>query len=92
MLDLAQHVDELPAPTWHGPTLILAAADDPLITPTHRQSLLDAHPGHELHVFPDGGHSLLLTRPTDYLTKVTRHLHRTVSSGPPRQQPVLDTD
>jgi aminoacrylate hydrolase len=66
LLDLAQHSDKL-RPGWDGPTLVLAAADDPLITPVHRQRLLDLHPGCALRVFPDGGHSLLLTRPTDYL-------------------------
>lgn len=75
MLDLAQHVDELPPP-WTGPTLVLAAADDPLMTPAHRQRLVDRHPGCEEHVFPDGGHSLLLTRPTEYVDAISRHLRR----------------
>lgn len=73
MLDLAEHVDELPA-AWTGPTLVLAAADDPLMTPTHRQRLVDRHPGCEVRVFRDGGHSLLLTRATEYVDEVLRHL------------------
>ena len=75
MLNLAEHVAELPAP-WVGPTLVLAAADDPLITSTHRQRLVDRHPGCEVRVFPDGGHSLLLTRPTEYVDEVLRHLQK----------------
>lgn len=73
MLDLAEHVDELPA-AWTGPALVLAAADDPLMTPTHRQRLVDRHPGCAVRVFPDGGHSLLLTRATEYVDEVLRHL------------------
>ncbi|SHF61732.1 alpha/beta fold hydrolase [Streptoalloteichus hindustanus] len=80
LLDLAQHSHEL-RPGWEGPALLLAAADDPLITPTHRQRLLDLHPGCELRVFPDGGHSLLLTRPSDYLAEVTRHLAEVTTSA-----------
>jgi pimeloyl-ACP methyl ester carboxylesterase len=78
MLDLARRSGEL-LPCWDGPTLMLAAADDPLITPTHRQRLLDLHPGTKLRVFPDGGHSLLLSRPADYLTEVTGHLRDVTS-------------
>lgn len=73
LLDLAHRSAGL-RPAWHGPVLVLAAADDPLITPVHRQRLLDLHPGAEVRVFPDGGHSLPLTRPADYLAEVTRHL------------------
>ncbi|RKT54179.1 pimeloyl-ACP methyl ester carboxylesterase [Saccharothrix australiensis] len=73
LLDIARHSGEL-RPARHCPTLVLAADDDPLITPTQRQRLLDLHPDHELRVFPDGGHSLLLTRTADYVAEVTRHL------------------
>ncbi|HEX6351487.1 alpha/beta fold hydrolase [Actinophytocola sp.] len=75
MLDLAQRSGEL-RPGWEGPTLMLAAADDLLITPVHRQRLLDLHPDTELRLYPDGGHSLLLTRPADYLTEVAEHLSK----------------
>jgi pimeloyl-ACP methyl ester carboxylesterase len=75
LLNLAERVAELPTP-WEGPTLVLAAADDPLITPTHRQRLVNRHPGCELRIYPDGGHSLLLTRPTDYVDEVLRHLEK----------------
>jgi len=76
MLDLARHVDDLPTP-WTGPTLLLAAADDPLMTSTHRQRLLDRHPGCQVRIFPDGGHSLLLTRTTEYVDMVLAHLRNT---------------
>lgn len=78
LLNLAQNSHEL-RPGWDGPALLLAAADDPLITPTHRQRLLDLHPDYELRDFPDGGHSLLLTRPTNYLAEVTQHLLKTTA-------------
>jgi pimeloyl-ACP methyl ester carboxylesterase len=73
LLDLAKHSADL-KPGWDGPALMLAAFDDPLITPAHQRRLLDLHPDCELHVFPDGGHSLLITRPDDYIAKVTQHL------------------
>ncbi|MGO1056544.1 alpha/beta fold hydrolase [Crossiella sp. CA198] len=73
LLDLARHSGDL-RPGWDGPALFLAAEDDLLITATHRRRLLDLHPGHTLRLFPDGGHSLLLTRPADYLAEVRAHL------------------
>ncbi|MEV0680086.1 alpha/beta fold hydrolase [Actinosynnema sp. NPDC050436] len=77
LVDLARNSAGLHPSSWDGPVLVLAAADDPLITPLHRQRLLDLHPGARVRVFRDGGHSLLLTRPDEYLAEVTRHLRAT---------------
>ncbi|GAB2639950.1 alpha/beta fold hydrolase [Nocardia goodfellowii] len=72
LLDAAQRLTDLhPETPWHGPALIIRAADDPLITAAHTQRLQDLHPDAELLVFPDGGHSLLLSRPADYVDAVT---------------------
>ncbi|MEV0247177.1 alpha/beta hydrolase [Nocardia sp. NPDC050712] len=77
LLDAAQRLSDLhPATPWQGPALIISAADDPLITATHTQRLQDLHPDAELLVFPDGGHSLLLSRPDDYVHAVTDFLRR----------------
>jgi len=36
--------------------------------PEHRRRrLLDLHPDAKVALFPDGGHSLLMTRPTEYI-------------------------
>ena len=73
MLSLAETVEPL-QPGWHGKVLIVAAAADPMMTDQHRQRLIDLHPGCEVKVFPSGGHSLLLTRPDDYIALVEQHL------------------
>ncbi|GLW89914.1 alpha/beta fold hydrolase [Actinokineospora globicatena] len=80
LLDLARHSDQF-KPGWRGPTLFLAAVDDPLITAAHSQCLHALHPGADLHLYSDGGHSLLLTRPSDYITEVTNHLRRALNAG-----------
>ncbi len=75
LLDAARRLTDLhPRTPWQGPTLIIRADDDPLITTTHTQRLQDLHPDAELRTFPDGGHSLLLSRPTDYITAITEFL------------------
>lgn len=69
--DLARRVDELlRGPAWSGPALIFRADDDPLITTTHTDRLRQLHPDAKFHAFPDGGHSLLLSRPVEYATTV----------------------
>lgn len=89
MLDAARRLPELQAgPAWHGPTLIVKANDDPLITAQHTQRLRNLHPDAQFRTFPDGGHSLLLTRTDDYTTAVTdflrRHDHRPAESATSR--------
>ncbi|WP_158886374.1 alpha/beta fold hydrolase [Amycolatopsis anabasis] len=75
LLDLARRQPELrKSEAWQGPILVLKAADDRSITETHTRRLLDLHPGAELRMFPDGGHSLLVTRPRDYVEAVTGFL------------------
>lgn len=73
MLDLARRSSRLPR-AWPGPVLLLPADDDPLITEKHVQRLRDRHPDNEFRSFPNGGHSLLLTRQADYITAVTGFL------------------
>ncbi|MFD0364319.1 alpha/beta fold hydrolase [Nocardia sp. GCM10030253] len=78
MLQLAERVDEIMAgPSWQGPTLILRADDDPLITTTHTERLLTLHPDCEYRTIPTGGHSLLISRPTEYISAVTEFLSAT---------------
>lgn len=78
MLELAERVDTITAgPAWRGDTLIFRADDDPLITTTHTQRLLDLHPGCDYRTLPDGGHSLLITRPADYIELVSEFLSTT---------------
>ncbi|MFI6095420.1 alpha/beta fold hydrolase [Lentzea sp. NPDC051213] len=74
LLDLARTSGDL-RPGWQGPVLLLAADDDdPLVTAAHQRRLLDLHPGCEVRSFPDGGHSLLLTRPAEYIAAVREFL------------------
>ncbi|MFI9510176.1 alpha/beta fold hydrolase [Nocardia sp. NPDC052566] len=78
LLEIARGVEELLSePAWPGPTLLVKAEDDPLITTTHTDRLRTAHPAAEFRSFPDGGHSLLLSRPADYIAAVTEFLSRT---------------
>ncbi|AKT40305.1 alpha/beta fold hydrolase [Chondromyces crocatus] len=75
MIDLARRLPDLQRqPAWQGPLLVLKASDDPLITEAHTQHLVDLHPGCELRSFPTGGHSLLLTRPEEYIEAVRSFL------------------
>ncbi|WP_406274506.1 alpha/beta hydrolase [Nocardia sp. NBC_00881] len=75
LLDLARRAPELQQqPAWQGPALIVRADDDPLITSVHVQRLRDLHPGSEFRAFPEGGHSLLVGRPDDYIAAVTGFL------------------
>ncbi|MEV6278689.1 alpha/beta fold hydrolase [Nocardia sp. NPDC051832] len=77
LLDAAERLAELhPKTPWQGPALILRADDDPLITTEHTRRLQDLHPDAEVVRFPEGGHSLLLSRPADYISTVTTFLHR----------------
>ncbi|EYF07664.1 alpha/beta fold hydrolase [Chondromyces apiculatus] len=77
LVDLARRLPDLERQTaWQGPTLIIRASDDPLITETQARRLIDLHPDCELLTFPSGGHSLLLTRPDDYIKAVKEHLAR----------------
>ncbi|GAB2723390.1 alpha/beta fold hydrolase [Nocardia thraciensis] len=77
LLELAENAEELlRQPSWQGPTLIVRADDDALITPVQTQRLIDLHPGCEVRTFADGGHSLLLSRPADYAATVTEFLLR----------------
>ncbi|MFC9436758.1 alpha/beta fold hydrolase [Nocardia sp. NPDC057030] len=78
LLELAEGVDELRrGPAWAGPTLLFRADDDPLITTTHTGRLRDLHPGCDFRTFPEGGHSLLISRTADYIDLVTEFLSRT---------------
>ncbi|WP_280509628.1 alpha/beta fold hydrolase [Nocardia farcinica] len=86
LLDAAERLDRWRAATpWAGPVLIIRADDDPLITPAHTRRLRDLHPDAEYRTFPDGGHSLLLTRPDDYTAIVTEFLGRAHPDGEPRE-------
>lgn len=73
LVDLARTSGEL-EPGWEGPVLVLTAEDDPVITSAHRERLLALHPDAELRVFPEGGHSLLLTKPTEYTSAIMEFL------------------
>lgn len=44
------------------------------MTAEHQRRLVDLHPDCAVQIFPTGGHSLLLTRPLDYLAQVRDHL------------------
>ncbi|MFQ6398247.1 alpha/beta fold hydrolase [Nocardia sp. KC 131] len=75
MLQLAERLDEIMAGTaWQGPTLLFRADDDPLITTTHTGRLLELHPTGRYRTIPTGGHSLLISRPADYIDAVTEFL------------------
>lgn len=75
LLELAIRVDALTGgPAWRGPTLILRADDDPLISATHTDRLRDLHPDCDYRTFPEGGHSLLISRPGEYIATVGRFL------------------
>ncbi|WP_084654039.1 alpha/beta fold hydrolase [Nocardia altamirensis] len=75
LLEIAEGVDDLMRqPAWQGPTLIFRADDDPLITTTHAERLRVLHPDCDFRTFPDGGHSLLISRTTDYISTVTDFL------------------
>ncbi|MEV6554963.1 alpha/beta hydrolase [Nocardia sp. NPDC051756] len=77
LLELAEGVDELmQGPAWAGPTLLFRADDDPLITTTHTGRLRDLHPNCDFRTFPEGGHSLLISRTADYIDLVTEFLAR----------------
>jgi aminoacrylate hydrolase len=77
LIGLAREVDELQREqAWSGPTLILKADDDPLITEAHTRRLTDLHPGCEILTFPTGGHSLLVSRTQDYIAAVADFLER----------------
>ncbi|WP_329410661.1 alpha/beta hydrolase [Nocardia vinacea] len=77
LLDAAQRLPQLQSePAWQGPTLIIKADDDPLITTAHTQRLRHRHPTAESRTFTDGGHSLLISRPSDYIATVTEFLQR----------------
>jgi pimeloyl-ACP methyl ester carboxylesterase len=77
MLDLAHRVHEFDAASaWQGPVLILKAEDDPLITQTHTRRLVGLHPGCVVRTFPDGGHSLLISRTQEYTAAVTEFLEQ----------------
>jgi pimeloyl-ACP methyl ester carboxylesterase len=73
-------IDALPRlqaePAWPGPTLVVAAEDDGAMTEPRRRRLLDMHPDAQVRLYPDGGHSLLITRPADYIRDVTAFLAR----------------
>ncbi|MEU8898915.1 alpha/beta hydrolase [Nocardia sp. NPDC048505] len=77
LLDLVQRLPQWQRdPAWPGPALILRAADDPLITELHTRRLRDLHPDSEFRLLPEGGHSLLVSRPQDYIDIVTDFLAR----------------
>ncbi|WP_330230509.1 alpha/beta hydrolase [Nocardia sp. NBC_00508] len=77
LLDLARRLPELQQqPAWQGPSLIVRADDDSLITGLHLQRLRELHPHSEFRPFSDGGHSLLVSRPSDYVATVTDFLNR----------------
>lgn len=82
LLDQAQRVAEFRTESaWRGPTLLLRADDDPLITDIHIGRLRNAHPDCEFRTFPDGGHSLLLTRTDDYIATVTEFVRKQRADG-----------
>ncbi|MGW4369718.1 alpha/beta fold hydrolase [Nocardia takedensis] len=86
LLDAAERLDRWHAATpWDGPVLIIRADDDPLVTPAHTRRLRDLHPDAEYRVFPEGGHSLLLTRSDDYRAAVTEFLGR---AHPPNRREI----
>lgn len=81
LLDATQRLSQLQSePAWQGPTLIIKADDDPLITTAHTQRLRDRHPTAESRTFADGGHSLLISHPSDYIATVTEFLRRHTKS------------
>ncbi|MBV6760576.1 alpha/beta hydrolase [Rhodococcus opacus] len=71
-------IGRLPAmleqPGWKGPTLLVRSDDDPLITERQVGRLLQMHPDAEVRHYATGGHSLLVSRPEDYLHDVMSFL------------------
>lgn len=67
LLELVDRWPQLTAgTTWSGPTtLIVRAADDPLMPEEATERLVVAHPGAIVRRFPSGGHLLAVTRPDD---------------------------
>ncbi|MEI8167071.1 MAG: alpha/beta hydrolase, partial [Chloroflexales bacterium] len=57
MIDMDERGRELqPAPRWHGPTLLMETADDPLFAAAERVALRARYPYAEIHTFYTKGH------------------------------------
>ena len=68
----------LPAapPSWAGPVLLLAAADDPLLGPAAQVTLAARFPGAERHAFAGTGHAAALLQPEAYANEVLAFVRR----------------
>jgi aminoacrylate hydrolase len=78
LVDLARRSEEIqPQQAWRGSTLVIEAEDDPLVTQAHSGRLKALHPDCDVRTFPAGGHSLLVSRPQDYVATVLEFVERT---------------
>jgi 3-oxoadipate enol-lactonase len=57
-------------PSWAGPVLLLAAADDPLLGPAAQATLAARFPRAERHTFAGTGHAAALLQPEVYANEV----------------------
>lgn len=74
LIELLPHLASTPA--WPGPVLVITTDDDPLMTAPRTERLLTMHPTATVIRYETGGHSLLLTRPEDYIREVAAFLSR----------------
>jgi pimeloyl-ACP methyl ester carboxylesterase len=63
-------------PSWAGPVLLLAAADDPLLGLAAQATLATRFPGAERHVFAGTGHAAALLQPEAYANEVLTFVRR----------------
>lgn len=64
-----------------APVLILSGGKDPIFTPGHHISLVNAFPGSEAHVFAELGHNPLWERPADLGATIDRFLANGAREG-----------
>lgn len=63
-------------PSWEGPVLLLAAADDPLLGPGAQVALATRFPSAERHAFAGTGHAAALLRPVAYANEILAFVRR----------------
>ena len=77
MLDMDRQGHELhQVSPWHGPTLLMETADDPLFSAVERAALRLRFPHAEVHTFYTQGHITALTRAPEYIAVMQAFLAR----------------
>lgn len=85
MIDMDRHGPTLHPPVlWHGPTLLMETAEDPLFSAAERAALRTRYPHAEVHTFYTKGHITALTRAPEYILVMQDFLARHARAGSAR--------